>query len=632
MAVAQAAVPGPSGRKSAVAGRSQGRKPVVSNRIPPLSLALFFTLLFACSPILSTIRANPNVPPAIWGAAACLLLFTFFLNRDKARSGRLLHYSFVPRSVHYVQMMAHSSIYLYWGAYWPEVYHHVPQLFVQIAFAYAFDMLVCWSRRDEWFLGFGLIPIVLSTNLFLWFKDDWFYLQLLLIATGILGKEFIKWKRDGRMTHIFNPSAFSLFLFSVALIAAGATRMTFGEEIAVTLGRPPHIYLEIFLLGLVVQALFQVTLVTLSAASALCLLNVAFTGWTGVYHFIDSNIPIAVFLGLHLLVTDPATSPKRPFGKIVFGAMYGTGVFLMYGFLSWLGAPRFYDKLLCVPALNLTVQALDRASTVVEQRLRSLNFSVIRGLRGWSPKQANFGYMAIWISLFAVLMSTGFVSGRHPGESTEFWHKACDQGRWNACKTWEHALAVTCDQNAGTDCFTLGVMRQEGRLVKKNPIEAARNFDQSCDLGYPFGCASLQGLVESSGPEIFQQACDHGHGPSCYILGLQYQRGRIFPKDGARAVAMFKQACEEGWSRGCGRLGEVYFLGAGTSVDKKKALESFEKACEGGYGPACFNAGILYRRGDTGRKDDAYGLRRIQQACAMGIRAACPAAAPGTRQ
>ena len=152
-------------------------------------------------------------------------------------------------------------------------------------------------------------------------------------------------------------------------------------------------------------------LVTLSAAVALCLLNIAFTGWTGVYHFVDSNIPIAVFLGMHLLVTDPATSPRKAFGKIVFGAMYGAGVFAMYGVLGWLGAPRFYDKLLCVPALNLTVQALDRASDGLER----LDFGAFRAIRGWSPRRLNFAYMSIWVALFTVMLGTGFVSGHHVG-------------------------------------------------------------------------------------------------------------------------------------------------------------------------------------------------------------------------
>jgi hypothetical protein len=59
-------------------------------------------------------------------------------------------------------------------------------------------MLVCWSRRDKWILGFGPIPIILSTNLFLWFKDDWFFLQFAMISIGVVAKEYVQWNREGR--------------------------------------------------------------------------------------------------------------------------------------------------------------------------------------------------------------------------------------------------------------------------------------------------------------------------------------------------------------------------------------------------------------------------------------------------
>src|SRR5262249_9618536 len=163
---------------------------------------------------------------------------------------------------------------------------------------------VCWFRRDKYILGFGPFPIVLSTNLFLWFKDDWFYLQFLMIAVGVLGKEFVTWTRDGRKTHVFNPSALSTSLFSIALILLHRTDISWGTEIASTFQRPSYIYLEIFVVGIIVQALFSVTLVTLASAASLYVLNLAFTHATGTYMFIDSNIPAAVFLGMHLLVTD----------------------------------------------------------------------------------------------------------------------------------------------------------------------------------------------------------------------------------------------------------------------------------------------------------------------------------------
>ena len=387
------------------AGRS------TKNPIPPLWLAFFPIALLPCFSLIPWVRANPRLAGSFWGAAAGLLLVLLVLRRQVTCTGRVLRYEVVPKPVHYVQLAMHTSIYVYWGWYWREVYHYAPLILAQILFVYALDMLLCWWRRDTWILGFGPFPIVLSTNLFLWFKDDWFFLQFLLVSTGVLCKEFITWTRDGRRVHIFNPSAIALAIFSVGLLVTQSTQITWGEEVAVTLGRPPNIYLEIFLVGLVVQALFSVTLVTLSAAAALYVLNLVYTGSTGVYHFVDSNIPIAVFLGLHLLVTDPATSPRTGLGKILFGGMYGAGVFGIYAGLGRMGAPTFYDKLLCVPPLNLTVQALDRAALAWTARLK------FRWL-DWSPRQANFGHMGVWISLFAVMLGTGFVGGRHPGASS----------------------------------------------------------------------------------------------------------------------------------------------------------------------------------------------------------------------
>ncbi|HKN61564.1 MAG TPA: hypothetical protein VJW93_10330, partial [Candidatus Acidoferrales bacterium] len=239
------------------------------NRLSPLWLAFSFILAMVFWSFLPRINDSARLAMSFRGTAGVLLVLLLVLRTEVARRGRKLTYDVMPRKVHYVQLVMHSCVYAYWGWYWREVYHDIPLIIGQIFFAYALDMLVCWYRRDKWVLGFGPFPIVLSTNLFLWFHDDWFYLQFVLIAVGVLGKEFIKWKRDGRMTHIFNPSALSLFVFSVILLATENTKLTWGIEIATSFHRPPHIYLELFLLGLVVQTLFGVTLVTLSAASAL---------------------------------------------------------------------------------------------------------------------------------------------------------------------------------------------------------------------------------------------------------------------------------------------------------------------------------------------------------------------------
>ena len=74
-------------------------------------------------------------------------------------------------------------------------------------------------------------------------------------GAGLMGKELVRWQRDGRSTHIFNPSAFSLGPVSLVLIATSTTDLTWGLDIATTLTLAPHINLFLFLIGLVVMFL-----------------------------------------------------------------------------------------------------------------------------------------------------------------------------------------------------------------------------------------------------------------------------------------------------------------------------------------------------------------------------------------
>ena len=234
--------------------------PKGEREFPPLWLPALLTLILASFTTLSRIGSNPNLKASFLGAAGLLLIGLGVLWWNVVRTGRTLTYEFVPRRVHWVQMCMHSSVYAYWGWYWREVYHEIPLIMAQVVFLYVLDMLVCWSRRDNWILGFGPIPIIFSMNLFLWFRDDWFYLQFAMVAIIVFGKEFVRWKRDGHLTHIFNPSAFALFLTSIVLIATRTTSITWGEEIATTFLYPPNFFVEMFVLGLIVQSLFSVTL------------------------------------------------------------------------------------------------------------------------------------------------------------------------------------------------------------------------------------------------------------------------------------------------------------------------------------------------------------------------------------
>lgn len=484
--------------------------------------------------LLPRIRQSEPLTWSFWGAAMLLLAWQAVLALRARTEGAPTLGPFTPRAQHYVQALCHSGVFLYWGWYWPPVYDFMSLLAGQLFFAYVFDMLLAWSKRQAWVPGFGPFPIVFSTNLFLWFKDDWFALQFVLLAVGFLGKAFVQWERDGRRVHIFNPSAFSLALFSVGLLVTGTTDLTWAQEINTTFSLGPRIYLVLFAIGLVVMYFFSITPVTASAAATLFAASAAYFALTGVPYFVDSEIPAAVFLGMHLLVTDPSTSPRTPFGRVVFGVMYGLGVFALYALLGALGLPTFYDKLMVVPLLNLTVPSIDRAVA----RLGYQPILARLGLVGPLGRM-NLAHMGAWILFFGAMTVLGRTDGMHRGDALPFWQQACAEDRPRACERLLMIEGSYCADNAGWACNELGRHYLDGRLVPTDTDRALAYFSRACEARFQPGCVNLldpsapvaadprpldlrllvreggPNLLEMPEPALYARACRHGWSFAC---------------------------------------------------------------------------------------------------------------------
>lgn len=450
------------------------------------------------------VRANEILTRSFLIAAALLFAWHAMLavlRRARRRRGDAHERQAFPAEVHmrpqhYVQALAQVAVFACWGWYWRPVYDMAVLFAGQLAFAYGFGTLLAWTRGRPYHLGFGPFPIIFSINLFLWFRDDWFFLQFLMIAVGFLGKELIRWTREGRQVHVFNPSAFALGLFSLVLIATGSTDLTWGHEIATTLTLAPRIYLYLFLVGLVVMYFFSITLIAGTAALTLFGLSAAYYAVTGVPYFVDSDIPAAVFLGLHLLVTDPSTSPRTPLGKTIFGGLYGVGVFALYALLGAAGAPTFYDKLLCVPLLNLGVRGIDDAVRSLRERgfvVPGLSGSVEARRAWWSPRGVELAHLAVWIGFFAAMSAAGRTDGLHPGDRLPFWEEACGERRRGACSRLLEIEASYCGDNAAWACNELGVHYASGRITARDEAAGRAYFARACELRFQAGCLNLLG-------------------------------------------------------------------------------------------------------------------------------------------
>ncbi|MEE2788378.1 MAG: hypothetical protein VX589_13630 [Myxococcota bacterium] len=595
---------------------------------------------------LSTIPRIANadtVQASLWVAAVLCALAVVALR------GKPLAVSVQVRLHHVVQFAMHSAIFVYWATIVGEVVDQAWLYLAQILVAYLLDFLLSWWRRGTWIVGLGPLPVVGSINLFLWFKDDWWYLQLLMVFIAFASKPFLRWTRDGRNTHIFNPSAIALALLSVGVLTFGATDITWGPTIARTLNAPTFMFETIFAVGLVVQLLFGTTLVTAGAALTVWGVGLLYFESTGWWFFNDTHIPIAVFLGMNLLITDPSTSPESKMGRLLYGAVYGLAVFPLWMILEAHQTPTFYDKLLQVPLLNLAVPLFEWAG---------------RRLANLGPKLKavadNRLHVAVWIVAFVVLrpglvehpgkaVSHGYMfahgvggAAKDPAKAARLFRKACDQGQPIGCTQLgqlrlggqgvpanpQRAIELferACRADEPVACNQLGIIYVDGVHTARNPQKARALYAKACDLSDASSCGNL-GLMYRSGQggasdetkasQYLKKACKLGHGLACKVVDAPTNTGTAGP---SRAP---EQACESGDGAACGMLAQRLER-TGTSTERTRALDLYKRACNLKHAPSCNALGSKYATGQGVPKTPAKAAQYAEQACNLGDYHAC---------
>ncbi|HPF39193.1 MAG TPA: tetratricopeptide repeat protein [Phycisphaerae bacterium] len=602
---------------------------------PSFVMTLAMLALIACPRIYS----NARLTASIAGVGGVLLVWQLALWLKRRGEGRAFGIEFLAVKAHYLQACVQLGILVWWGLYAPSVLKASPLIVAQVLFLYSLDAVISWTRGWNWRLGFGPLPIIFSTNLLLWFRDDWFYLQFLMVAFGALGKQFVQWRHEGRRRHIFNPSVFGQSLFAIALIVTGLTNdLTLGREIASSF-ETPHMLLVIFLLGLIVQYHFHVTLMTLSAAIVLVVANLIYTRVTGVYFFVSINVAAPIFLGIHLLITDPSTSPRTNLGRILFGGFYGLGYILLFRMLDNHEVPTFWDKLLPVPILNLLVPAFDRlARAGLAGRLN----------RWWegatTPARLNLAHMGVWIALFSGMYATGFIDGPHEGNSISFWKKAIVEGRPHA----GHSLVMVAGALAegghrpsafnelGWICANGLSTTTEGEVVRKNSARAATYFATACEMGDMNGCANV--VVQ----HVFRQAaasdeavaraldrleaqCDDNADPlSCYLVGAACETGRGRPVDPAAAIRYYERCGDNLYaSKGVAR---VVLSHDGVNHDLRAVSIVLGAATKQRDAESAWYLAYMFHRGLGVPQDERKARILLRHACTLGLDQACDAA------
>ena len=343
------------------------------------------------------------------GAAGVLLAWAMLLIVVGSRPRSL---TVVLRKQHYLQACAQGAVLLYWGWYWRPVADAAPLIAAQLVFAYAFDMLLAWSRRDTYTLGFGPFPVVFSTNLFLWFKPEWFFLQFAMLAVGFAAKELIRWTRDGRSRPHLQPFVVSAGGLLTRADSHRHERPDAGDRTSPSASSTRHTCTcALFLVG------------AARAVPVRCRVDDAFGGGDHLPSRPavlrrDGHVLLLRFLRADCGLSRHAPALHRSLHRTAHRARARDlrrrsteqARWRSMPLLGWLGVPAFYDKLLQVPLLNLSVRLLDRAASSPWLR----GASIPRESDARSPsRRRHVAYLTLWAAVFAVL-SAGAGPGRSP--------------------------------------------------------------------------------------------------------------------------------------------------------------------------------------------------------------------------
>ena len=300
-------------------------------------------------------------------------------------------------------------------------------------------------------------------------------------------------------------------------------------------------------------------------------------------------------------------------GKVLFGAGYGAAVFALFGFLETIGMPTFYDKLLCVPVLNLLVPVFDRAARAGKKRL---------AWPDWLPT-GNRAHMTVWVLVFGAMFGTGFVGKGHPGNDAAFWQSACNDGRRHGCRNLLELHTDNCSFGSANACREAAQLHGRGDPFPADPLTEGTLLARACDLGDELSCNRLSSFFAGGGDLVFEQDCEANAGLSCYVLGTVAMYGLGRGRDSETAILMWQKACDAGLARACGDLGEAWLFGNGVETSPALAAEMFEASCDGGHLPGCANLGLMYLRGSGVPADEERGRRLLEQTCAQGLAVAC---------
>ena len=270
--------------------------------------------------------------------------------------------------------------------------------------------------------------------------------------------------------------------------------------------------------------------------------------------------------------------------------LYATGVIALYVLLDRLGLPTFYDKLLPVPLLNLSIQAIDKAAR--SKALKRFDPAALG--RALTPRKRNLAYMAAWTGLFVTMQAqTGTEATLARAEALK------DQGRMTeAIARYREFVASDPEHFNGQRKLAAALLESGALSDALPPLERAAALQpKSAAAHYSLGFGLLQLRNFDRAEREFRQALalDPDYATAQSALGLTLWAS------GAHDEAV--QTFREGVRRWPTSAEAHYNLGAvlDQSRQDEEAMAVYRKAVaiDPSYADAQFALGVIHaKRGE----------------------------------
>jgi Na+-translocating ferredoxin:NAD+ oxidoreductase RnfD subunit len=415
-----------------------------------LTLALGALSLLVAPEVLAQSQTTGTAPPGVvprtgglspliqfaiaWGLALAALLAAVVMRKLR---GQGITTAVRLKANHVLPSGIQILIFAYWALYWQPLADHIWALGVQLLFAFTLDLAIGVAREGTWRVGLAPVPVVLSTNLFVWFTGSGFWLFFLLATIALVSKAALR--REG--THIFNPSALGLSV--VGLLCIPLPAPDFCYDIAHELNVAPSMTELLIGVALIAQLRVPIVLVSLGAAAALwasveapifLARYLSVEGLDAFASYVPTWYWAPVLLVLALLATDPRTIPKTAPGRLVFGFLVGAGIVLMSAALTAAGQNDFMAKVLPIPIANYLAPWCDRVGARLDDRLKPALEPVY-----------NRAHVALWVVLSALALLG-------PGNKADLY-----ETKLHGMGLTRHIEGNACADNpAFCDAFSLG--------------------------------------------------------------------------------------------------------------------------------------------------------------------------------